>query len=221
MSGGADHHGYVPRMKAVVQALGRSPDDLSVRLVQLVSLVRGGQAVSMGKRAGEFITLADVVGEVGRDAARFFFLMRRCESSLEFDLDLAKAKSADNPVFYVQYAHARISSIFRARDEKGLPPADPEGVDLEALVLPEEMSIIKKLGNYPDVLNSCVKILDPHPLAQYLVGLAGSFHSYYNKVRVITDDEAATEARLVMVRAVKTVIGNALGIMGISAPEKM
>lgn len=218
---GADHHGYVPRMEAVVQALGHPPDAFAVRLVQLVSLTRGGKAVAMGKRQGEFTTLSEVVREAGKDAARFFFLMRRCESSLEFDVDLAKARSADNPVFYVQYAHARISSIFRTRAEGGLPAPDPEETDLEPLSLPEEMSLIKKITLYPDVLVTSVRLLDPHPLTQYLVALAGSFHSYYNKVRVITDDEGQSRARLAMVQAVGIVIRNALGVMGIAAPEKM
>jgi arginyl-tRNA synthetase len=218
---GADHHGYVARMKAVVQALGYSPDALDVRLVQLVSLTRGGKAVAMGKRQGEFTPLADVVEEAGKDAARFFFLMRRCESSLEFDLDLAKERSAENPVFYVQYAHARISSIFRTRDEAGLPSPAAGDLDLDPLRLPEEMSLIKKVALYPDVLAACARGLEPHPLAQYLIGLSKAFHSYYNKVRVNTDDEKLSHARLGMVQAVRVVIRNALGIMGITAPEKM
>ncbi|MFC1657520.1 arginine--tRNA ligase [Candidatus Moduliflexota bacterium] len=218
---GADHHGYVPRMEAVVQALGHPGDALDVRLVQLVSLSRGGKAVAMGKRQGEFTTLSEVVREVGKDAARFFFLMRRCESSLEFDLDLAKTRSAENPVFYVQYAHARISSIFRTRKESGLEDSGSEKTDLTPLVLPEEMSLVRKITIYPDVLVTCARLLDPHPLTQYIVALAGSFHSYYNKVRVITDDEALSRARLAMVQAVGIVIRNALGVMGIEAPEKM
>lgn len=218
---GADHHGYVPRMKAVVEALGHAPEDLAVRLIQLVSLTRGGKAVAMGKRQGEFTTLAEVIDEVGKDAARFFFLMRRCDSSLEFDLDLAKERSADNPVFYVQYAHARISSIFRARKEKDLSTPEPAKVNLDPLRLPEEMSLIKKIALYPDVLAACAQGLEPHPLAQYLVVLSKAFHSYYNKVRVITDDEELSQARLGMVQAVRIVIRNALEIMGITAPEKM
>ncbi len=218
---GADHHGYVPRMQAVVQALGHPADALAVRLVQLVSLSRGGEAVPMGKRQGEFTPLAEVVGEVGKDAARFFFLMRRCESSLEFDLDLAKSRSADNPVFYVQYAHARISSIFRTREERSLSAPDPGQTDFGPLRLPEEMSLVKKIAGFPDVLAFCARAMEPHALSQYLIGLAGGFHSYYNKVRVITHDEDLSNARLGMVQAVGIVIRNGLGIMGISAPEKM
>jgi arginyl-tRNA synthetase len=218
---GADHHGYIPRMHAVVQALGRPADDLAVRLIQLVSLTRGGKAVAMGKREGEFTTLAEVVNEVGRDAARFFFVMRRCESTLEFDLELAKAKTADNPVFYVQYAHARINSIFRARSGAGGDPAQAAAADFGLLALPEELGLIRKTATYPDVLASCARLMDPHPLAAYLVSLAAAFHSYYNKVRVIGDDEALTGARLGLVRAVGVVLHNGLDLMGVTAPVEM
>ena len=146
---GADHHGYIPRMQAVAQALGQPADALAVRLIQLVTLTRGGKAVAMGKREGEFVTLAEVVGEVGADAARFFFVMRRCESHLEFDLELAKSKTADNPVFYVQYAHARIASIFRTQTERGAAGADEAGADLGRLELPEELGLIKRLAGLP------------------------------------------------------------------------
>jgi arginyl-tRNA synthetase len=218
---GADHHGYIPRMKAVAQALGHSAEALDVRLVQLVTLTRKGKAVAMGKRQGQFTTLAEVIAEVGRDAARFFFLMRRCESSLEFDLDLAKERSADNPVYYVQYAHARINSIFRTRSEKGLEEPPAQEVDLSPLGGSEEMGLIRKVALYPDALVKAARTLEPHHLAAYLVGLAGSFHSYYNKVRVITDDERLSYARLALVRAVGIVVRNGLGVMGIEAPETM
>ncbi len=215
---GADHHGYIPRMQAVAQALGRPADALAVRLIQLVTLTRGGKAVAMGKREGEFVTLAEVVGEVGADAARFFFVTRRCESHLEFDLDLAKAKTADNPVFYVQYAHARISSIFRTRTGRGQEDA---GADLSRLELPEELSLIKKLAAFPEVLAVCARSLEPHPLANYLVSLAAAFHGYYNRVRVVTEDEGATRARLALVRAVGIVLSNGLDLMGVAAPGQM
>lgn len=218
---GADHHGYIPRMKAVAQALGHSAEALEVRLVQLVTLTRKGKAVAMGKRQGQFTTLAEVVSEVGRDAARFFFLMRRCESSLEFDLELAKERSADNPVYYVQYAHARINSIFRTRLEKGLKQPPSADVDLSPLDAPEELGLIRTVALYPDALVKAARTLEPHHLAAYLVGLAGSFHSYYNKVRVITDDERLSFARLALVQAVGIVIRNGLGVMGIEAPETM
>lgn len=216
---GADHHGYIPRMQAVAQALGRPADALAVRLIQLVSLTRGGKAVAMGKREGEFVTLAEVVGEVGADAARFFFVMRRCESHLEFDLELAKSKTADNPVFYVQYAHARIASIFRTRSAPGA--ADAAGTDLGRLELAEEFSLIKRLAGYPEVLAVCTRTLEPHPLANYLVALAAAFHGYYNRVRVVTEDESASRARLELVRAVGIVLRNGLGLMGVAAPDQM
>jgi arginyl-tRNA synthetase len=218
---GADHHGYIPRMQAVAQALGQPADALAVRLIQLVSLTRGGKAVAMGKREGEFVTLAEVVGEVGADAARFFFVMRRCESHLEFDLELAKSKTADNPVFYVQYAHARIASIFRTQTERGAAGADETGADLGRLELPEEFGLIKKLAGYPEVLAVCARTLEPHPLANYLVGLAAAFHGYYNRVRVVTEDEAASRARLALVRAVGIVLRNGLELMGIAAQDQM
>lgn len=218
---GADHHGYIPRMQAVAQALGRPADALAVRLIQLVTLTRGGKAVAMGKREGEFVTLAEVVDEVGTDAARFFFVMRRCESHLEFDLELAKSRTADNPVFYVQYAHARISSIFRTQAERGASGLLETGADLGRLELPEELGLIKRLAGYPEVLAVCTRTLEPHPLANYLVGLAAAFHGYYNRVRVVTEDEGASRARLALVRAVGIVLRNGLGLMGVAAPDQM
>ncbi len=181
----------------------------------------GGKAVAMGKREGEFVTLAEVVGEVGADAARFFFVMRRCESHLEFDLELAKSKTADNPVFYVQYAHARIASIFRTQAERGAAGADETGADLARLELPEELGLIKRLAGYPEVLAVCARTLEPHPLANYLVGLAAAFHGYYNRVRVVTEDEGASRARLALVRAIGIVLRNGLDLMGVAAPDQM
>jgi len=218
---GADHHGYIPRMQAVAQALGRPADALAVRLIQLVTLTRGGKAVAMGKREGEFVTLAEVVGEVGADAARFFFVMRRCESHLEFDLELAKSKTADNPVFYVQYAHARIASIFRTQKERGAAGLDERGADLGRLELPEELALIKRLTGYPEVLAVCARTLEPQPLANYLVGLAAAFHGYYNRIRVVTEDEGASRARLALVKAVGIVLRNGLDLMGVAAPDQM
>jgi len=218
---GADHHGYIPRMQAVAQALGQPADALALRLIQLVTLTRAGKAVAMGKREGEFVTLAEVVGEVGADAARFFFVMRRCESHLEFDLELAKSRTADNPVFYVQYAHARIASIFRTQTERGPAGVDETGADLGRLELPEELGLIKRLAGYPEVLAVCARTLEPHPLASYLVGLAAAFHGYYNRVRVVTEDEGASRARLALVRAVGIVLRNGLALMGVTAPDRM
>jgi arginyl-tRNA synthetase len=218
---GADHHGYIPRMQAVVQALGRPADALAVRLIQLVSLTRGGKAVAMGKREGEFTTLAEVVGEVGAAAARFIFVTRRCESHLEFDLDLAVAKTADNPVFYVQYAHARIASVFRTQSGRGPEAADASSANLELLTHPEELSLIKRAAAFPDVLAVCARGLEPHPLTQYLVGLASAFHGYYNRVRIITEDEGASRARLALARSVGIVLRNGLDLMGIAASDQM
>ncbi|MCK5553396.1 MAG: arginine--tRNA ligase, partial [Deltaproteobacteria bacterium] len=218
---GADHHGYVPRMKAALSAMGKDEAILKVVLVQLVSLVREGKPVAMSTRAGEFTTLKDVVEEVGRDAARFFFLMRRPDSQLDFDLELAKKQSAENPVYYVQYAHARISSIFREALNKGMVLPRFEDTDLHLLNLPEELDLLKHLTAYPEVVEASALSLEPHRIPFYLMDLSSLFHSYYNKYRVISSEAELTKARLLLVRAVKGVIKSALNILGISAPEKM
>ena len=218
---GADHHGYIPRMKAAVAALGHDPDSFKVLLVQLVSLMREGQPVKMSKRAGSFVTLRDVMDEVGSDACRFTFLLRRSDSHLDFDLDLVKSQTAENPVYYVQYAHARLCSVFRQAAEKGicLPPlAD---VDLGLLTLPEEIAIIKKLSAFPELVEGAALALEPHRLTYYLQDLAADLHSYYFKYRFITDDLPLSYARLYLVSAVRTVIANALRLLGVSAPESM
>ena len=216
---GADHHGYVPRLKAGLAALGYDPDALRVVLVQLVQLTRGGEPVRMGKRQGEFVSLAEVLEEVGSDAARFFFLMRKSDSHLDFDLELAKKESSENPVFYVQYAHARIASIFEQAREKGAPEA--ESAKLEALTEPEELGLIKRLLQFPDTVEESVKELEPHRVAFYLLELAGEFHRYYNRFRVITDDRELTAARLFLLRNVQKIVARGLNLMGVSAPLKM
>jgi arginyl-tRNA synthetase len=218
---GADHHGYVPRMKAALAAMGKDEAALKIVLVQLVSLMRDGKPVAMSTRAGEFTTLRDVVDEVGRDAARFFFLMRRPDSQLDFDLELAKRQSSENPVYYVQYAHARICSIFREAFKKGLGLPRFEDVDLHVLSLPEELDLLKGLAAYPEVIEGSALSLEPHRIPFYLMELASLFHSYYNKHRVISSDVEITRARLLLVHAIQGVIKSALGILGISAPEKM
>ena len=218
---GADHHGYVPRMKAALSAMGKDEAVLKIVLVQLVSLMRDGKPVAMSTRAGEFTTLRDVVDEVGRDAARFFFLMRRPDSQLDFDLELAKRQSSENPVYYVQYAHARISSIFREALNKGLGLRRFEDVDPHVLSLPEELDLLKGLATYPEVIEASALSLEPHRIPFYLMELASLFHSYYNKHRVISSEMEITRARLLLVHAIKGVIKSALGILGISAPEKM
>ncbi|MDY7032824.1 MAG: arginine--tRNA ligase [Thermodesulfobacteriota bacterium] len=218
---GADHHGYVPRMESVIQALGKEKGILRVLLVQLVNLLRDGQQVAMSTRSGEFDTLKEVLQEVGKDAARYFFLMRSADSPLDFDLELAKRESTENPVYYVQYAHARISSILRLAQERGFYVPVFEEVQIDLLGLPEEIRLIKQLLKYPDVVEGSAVALEPHRITVYLNELAGCFHSYYNKNRVISDDLSMTLARLYLVRIIRTVIGNALGLLGVNAPEKM
>lgn len=218
---GADHHGYVPRLKGVVAGLGRNPDDLKIVLVQLVALLRDGLPVAMSTRSGEFVTLKEVVDEVGRDAARFFFLMRRSDSQLDFDLELAKRQSTENPVYYVQYAHARICSIFENAAERGFYPPEPKKVDLDRLETPEEIGLIKELAVFPEVVEGSALNFEPHRITYYLQELAGQFHSFYNKNRVITEDCALTEARLFLLNCVAITLKNALTILGVAAPEKM
>jgi len=218
---GADHHGYVARMKASIQGLGRDPDDLQVLLVQLVSLVRKGQPVAMSTRAGEFVTLREVRNEVGRDAARFIFLTRKADSKLEFDLELAKEKSNDNPVYYVQYAHARICSILRNAREQGVSIPDPGQVDLSLLDLAEEKELIRHMAALPDVIEGAAAAMEPHRVTTYLRDIATTLHNYYFHHRVLADDPSITGARLAMVLGVKTSIAKALALLGVSAPERM
>ncbi len=218
---GADHHGYMDRMYAGVMALGKKREALKLLLVQLVNLLRKGEQVTMSTRAGEFVTLKDVLDEVGRDAARFIFLTRRSDSPLDFDLELAKEKTADNPVYYVQYAHARISSIIRLAEKRKLVLDDPEGSDTSRLTLPEEMALIKQLSLYPEVLENSASFLEPHRIPYYLTQLASAFHSYYKHHRIIQDDLGLARARYHLVKAIRIVIRNGLGLLGVSAPEKM
>lgn len=221
---GADHHGYVERMLAGVQALGRDRRDLRIVLVQLVNLLRGGKPVAMSTRAGEFVTLREVVEEVGKDAARFIFLTRRSDSPLDFDLDLAKAQSNDNPVFYVQYAHARLCSIFEVALERGIAYQRPDGplpAVLDYLRLPQEIQLIRLLGEYPETVRKSAQSLEPHLIPYYLNELVSLFHSYYNQNRILGEDAALTQARLHLADAIRIVVGNALGILGVSAPERM
>jgi len=218
---GADHHGYVPRMKAVVAGLGHQPDDLEVLLIQMVNLLRDGQPFTMGKRSGNFITLSDVVDEVGRDACRFYFLMRRSDSQLDFDLELAKRQSTDNPVYYVQYAHARVCSINRNAKEQGVPLLKRDAIDLSSLILPEELLLAKYLARYPETVVGAAQNCEPHRIVYYLQELAAQFHSYYNRQRVLVEDAATTQARLYLVNGIRTVLANALTLLGVDAPERM
>jgi len=215
---GADHHGYISRVRAALRALGFPDDFFQVVLVQLVKVVRGGEEVRMSKRSGEFVTLRDLFEEVGRDAARYFFLMRRSDSHFVFDVDLAKSQTEENPVFYVQMAHARMSGIFRvAAREPGSVAAG--GVDLGVLTQPEEGDLMKELAAFPAVVARAAETLEPHRVTGYLEGLARLAHAWYHKYRVLGEPEEA--ARLVLARAVRQVLANGLAILGIGAPDRM
>jgi arginyl-tRNA synthetase len=218
---GADHHGYIPRMKAAVEACGHRRDQFDVILVQLVNLLRAGQPVAMSTRAGKFETLREVVNEVGRDAARFIFLTRHYESALDFDLEVAKQKTNDNPVYYVQYVHARISSIVRKGNERGTGEVSWDDQAVDRLVAPAEIDLIKTLARYPDVLAGSARSMEPHRVTYYLMDLASAFHTYYNKHRVLVDDPVLRCGRLNLVLAVQKVIRNGLTLLGVSAPDKM
>ena len=233
---GADHHGYIPRMQAVVQAYGHPKERLHVVLVQLVKLLRAGVEVKMSKRTGSFVTMREVIDEVGADAAKFFFLMRDSRTHLDFDLDLAKQRSADNPVYYVQYAHARISSLWRVAATRGIACPPAADADLSVLTDPDELGLIRKLSAYPDMLQTSASAFEPHRMTYYLQQLAALLHTFYNKHRILPPvgiqelGEAEpveeltpkkTAARLVLMRGVQQVIRNGLSVLGISAPEQM
>ena len=216
---GADHHGYVCRVKAAMQALGHDPEKLTVLLLQMVSLYRGGELVKMSKRTGQSVTLNELMEEVGTDAARYFFLMRSLDSQLDFDLDLAKKKSNDNPVYYIQYAHARICSIFRQAEETKL--ALGKAPHLELLTDESEVALIKKIEEYPEEVAKAAADYAPQRIARYSYDLAALFHSFYNKCRIMGVDHDLAEARLALVTVTAHVIRHSLGILGVSAPEHM
>jgi arginyl-tRNA synthetase len=246
---GADHHGYIPRMQAAVEAFGYPKDRLKVILVQIVNLLRGGQRVTMSKRAGEMVTLREVFEEVGADAAKFIFLTRRADSQLDFDLELAKQQSAENPVYYVQYAHARVASLFRVAKEREIAMPATGSVDWTVLNSQDDLELIKPLAEYPALLEASAQALEPHRLTYYLQDLAARLHAYYYKHRILppmlereldsrdplkpvaleaeqgrkgeTLTPALTAARLCLFRSVQTVIRNGLGILGVTAPERM
>ena len=218
---GPDHHGYLGRMRAAMQALGHPPDTFEVLMTQLVTLLRDGQPVRMSKRRGEFVLMDELLEEVGRDAARFTFLTRRHDSPLDFDLAVATRQSSDNPVYYVQYAHARIRSIARQMAEQGIAPPAGDAVDLSALTEPEEQAICKRLLDYPEVVRGAARAREPHRIAFWLQELAGAFHPYYKAHRVIQDDRRLTFARFALCAAVGQVIANGLELLGVSAPETM
>ena len=218
---GADHHGYVPRLKAAMQGFGFDPAVLQIVLVQMVQLNRGGEPVRMGKRSGEFVALEEVIEEVGKDAARFFFLMRKSDSHLDFDLNLAKQQSSENPVFYVQYAHARVASIFEQAGRSGVELGASAAVAVERLELTEELELIRKMSQFNDVLEDSVRELEPHRLVFYLLDLAGEFHRYYNRQRVISEDLDLSRARLLLIENVQKTVRRGLEILGVDAPLKM
>ncbi len=219
---GADHHGYVPRMKAAVEALGYDPAKFSILLIQFVNLLRDGEQVKMSTRSGQFIPLQDVIDEVGVDATRYYFLMRRSDSHLDFDLELAKSQSADNPVYYVQYAHARLCSILQKAAEKHIALPSPEAFDAEQIVSPEEKRLFTRLAAFSDEVERAAAELEPHRIVNYVYELAGDFHSYYNSgSRILEESGPQQRSHLLMVEAVRVVLTNALRLLGITAPEKM
>ncbi len=215
---GADHHGYVPRVKGALSALGQEPARLDVALVQFAVLYRNGEKVSMSTRSGEFVTLRELRREVGNDAARFFYVMRKSDQHLDFDLDLAKSQSNENPVYYIQYAHARVCSVLAqwGGDESVLQSADPA-----PLVSSHEAAVLKLLMEYPEVIENAARDLAPHSVAFFLKELAGEFHSYYNAERFLVEDAALTRARLALALAVRQILRNGLALLGVTAPEKM
>ncbi|MBW1670416.1 MAG: arginine--tRNA ligase [Deltaproteobacteria bacterium] len=218
---GADHHGYVARVKAAIKALGYQKDKLEVLLVQLVNLLEGGKIKAMSTRSGEFVTLREVLDDVGSDAARFIFLTRRCDSHLDFDLDLARSQNQENPVYYVQYAHARLSSVFRNAGEQEVSLAKPQDIDISLLSTPEDIKLLKQLDAFPCLVADAALALEPHRVSYYLTELAGQLHGYYTRHRFITDDPDLTQARLLLADVTKRVFRKGLGLLGVSAPEKM
>ncbi len=219
---GADHHGYVPRVKGSIKAMGQNPDALDVLLVQFAVLYKNGQKMKMSTRSGQFVTLRELREDVGNDAARFFYVMRKCEQHLDFDLDLAKSQSNENPVFYIQYAHARICSVFRELNEKGFNYDETAAqLNLSLLDSSHEAALMSTLARFPEVVEGAALNYEPHNIPHYLRDLANEFHTYYNAQKFIVDDENTRNARLCLVSAVRQTIQNGLGLIGVSAPEAM
>jgi arginyl-tRNA synthetase len=216
---GADHHGHVARMKQAMGACGYEPDQLEVLLIQLVRLYSQGQLVRMSKRTGQYVTLAELMEEVGKDAARFFFVMRNPDSHLDFDMDLAKEESNENPVYYVQYAHARIHSLLKLGG--ALAPMNPAGIDFSLLKDPHELELIRKIAEFTEEIRDAAVHREPHRLTRYVLDLAGMFHSFYNAVRVLHEDPALKDARLALADATRITLRNTLTMLGVSAPERM
>ena len=217
---GADHHGHVARMKAAVAALGYDPGRLDVLLMQLVRLYRGGELVRMSKRTGTLVTLNELLEEVGRDAARFFFVMRSADSHLDFDLELAKQESQENPVYYVQYAHARICSILRQAQASGIEIKSPDQVDVRRLAAEEELALLRKVADFPNEILTAAETMGPHRIARYVLELAGMLHSYYNHYRVLNEEAELRDARLILMEIIRRTIKGS-ECSGVSAPERM
>ncbi|MDA8390758.1 MAG: arginine--tRNA ligase [Gammaproteobacteria bacterium] len=218
---GADHHGYIPRVKGAVTAMGRDPARLEILLVQFAILYRGGQRAQMSTRSGDFVTLRELRKEVGNDAARFFYVLRKSEQHMDFDLDLAKSRSNENPVFYVQYAHARIVSVFRQMRERGQTMAEPGASDLGLLTAGEELALLRALNQYTQVIEEAAETREPHQLAYYLRELASLLHAYYNAQAFLSAEDPLRQARLTLLLAVRQVLANGLMVLGVSAPEAM
>ncbi|MBH5319849.1 arginine--tRNA ligase [Paenibacillus sp. GSMTC-2017] len=218
---GADHHGYIPRVKAAMEALGNDPGKLTVLIAQMVSLFQNGEKMKMSKRTGKAVTMEDLMDEVGIDAIRYFFSMRGMDSHLDFDMDLAISTSNENPVFYVQYAHARICSIFRQAEEQGITLADPSSISFEKLNTEAEYDLLRKIGELPQEITDAAAQYAPHRLIRYVYELASQLHSYYRAERVITEDSEQTAARLALLGAVRVAIANVLRLVGVSAPDRM
>jgi arginyl-tRNA synthetase len=219
---GADHHGYIARVKASMQALELDPEKLEILLVQFATLYRGKEKLQMSTRSGEFITLQELQDEVGKDATRFFYIMRKSEQHLDFDMELAKSQSNDNPVYYIQYAHARICSVFRQMPEKGYTYKQDEAQkNISALIEPQEIKLLSVLARYPEVIENAAQAYEPHQLVYYLKDLANDFHSYYNTSQFLIDDNEVRNARLILIVAIKQVIHNGLSLLGVSSPEEM
>lgn len=219
---GADHHGYIARVKASMQAMELSPEKLEILLVQFATLYRGKEKLQMSTRSGEFITLKELQDEVGTDATRFFYIMRKSEQHLDFDMELAKSQSNDNPVYYIQYAHARICSVFRQMPEKGYSYDQEQALnDLTVLSESHEIKLLTMLARYPEVIENAAQAYEPHQLVYYLKELANDFHSYYNTSQFLIDDEKLRNARLALIKATKQIINNGLSLLGVSSPEEM
>jgi len=218
---GADHHGYIKRMQAAVEALGYDPDSLEIMIGQLVNLLRGGEPVRMSKRTGEMVTLEELIDEVGKDATRYLFLTRSTDSSVDFDIKIAKTQSNENPVYYVQYAHARICSILRLAQEKEIGEISASKADLNLLDSEWELDLIRKLDQFSEIIERAVRQRAPYLLTKYAEGLASVFHIFYTQCRVIGDDNQTTRARLVLCQSTKQILKNVLGLLGVEAPESM